>query len=144
MSDHGAQSDLKKADEVPATAVAESLNLDLLPVLTNAIAKPTEHLEAQPPNGKPLGLPRFLEYDTFDTSASSAPGAERGTGSAALQTHRGWMLQRIINTTYSTAEQEEAADVLIKDLDRKSVLRDWQDCVGNGLGADGVLGWLCH
>ena len=36
----------RKADKVPAAAVAEFLIFELLPVLTNAVAKPTEHVEA--------------------------------------------------------------------------------------------------
>lgn len=112
MSDHGAQSDFERADEVAATATATAklLILDFLPVLTNAVAKTTEHLNAQPPNGKPFCLPRFLEHHAFDISASSAPDAERGAGFAALQTHPVWMLQRIIDGMYGTAEQKEAAD----------------------------------
>lgn len=89
MSDHGAQSNFEKVDEVPSTAAVQFLIHDWLPVLSNAVAKPTEHLEAQPPNGKPLCLLRFLEHHILDISASSAPGAERGTGSGALQTHFG-------------------------------------------------------
>ena len=110
ISDDGAQSNSEKADEVPATTAVQFLILDLLPVISNAVAKPAEHLEAQPPEGRLLCLPRFLDNHTFDISASSASGAESGTGSAALQTHRGWMPQRIIDRMESTAEQEEAAD----------------------------------
>ena len=142
MSDYGAQSEFEKADEVPATAtaIARLLILDFLPILINAVAKTTEHLNAQPPNGKPLYLPRFLEHHTFNISASSAPGAERGTGSAALQTHPVWMVQRIIDRTYSTAEQKEAANVWIMDVGGDSVLKDWQDCVGNWVGSEWCVG----
>ena len=97
MSDHGTQSDFEKADEVPTAAIVESSSSKLLLVLSNTVVMPTEYVEAQPPNRKPFSLPRYLERHTFDISASSAPGAERGTVSAALQTYRGWMLQRIID-----------------------------------------------
>ena len=104
MSDYRAQSDFEKADEVLVTAVGEFLILDLLPVLTNAVAKPTEHLEAQLHRWETILSASFPRLDTFEISASSASGAERGTGSGALQTHRGWMLRRIMNGTYCTAE----------------------------------------
>ena len=80
MRDHGAQSEFEKAVVSTGSGGCGILVLDSLPVLANAVAKPTKHFEAQPRNGKPLILPRFLEHPTFEISASSAPGAERVQG----------------------------------------------------------------
>lgn len=116
MGVYGTQSDLKEANEAPATAdaVTKPLILDLLPILTNVVAQTMGHLNAQPQKGIPLFQPRFLEHPPFHVSASPVPDAEMATGSALPQTQHVWMLQCSINRTYNTPEQKQARNAWVR------------------------------
>lgn len=128
VSDYGSQ---RTADDVPSTvsAVAKLLLHDHLPILSSTVSATIQYLKEQPSTSEPIFLHRFLDHHPFTISGSSDTGADKAVGSHALRTHAIWMLQRIIDRTYSTTEQRKAADSWMLEVGGEEMLEGWRRCV---------------
>jgi hypothetical protein len=126
-----------KEDVVPSSSsqIVELLLADYIMVLKDTLNRTIQYLEetcAKLGNKRTgvisIKLPRTLGRHSFRIGSATGGSV---IGERNVYTHSIWMLDRILDRTYSSSVQRTASDKWLETFASQEILREWKECVAS-------------
>ncbi|KAF8438270.1 hypothetical protein BGX38DRAFT_916174 [Terfezia claveryi] len=115
-------------DDTPESSlkIASFLLSEYMPILKDTLNHTTEYISKRTGlETALLELPRWIGTHKFKLHADGTEVED----DRAVQVHAAWMFQRVIDRTYKTAEQCQAADSWLDCVGGQELVSTWRGCV---------------
>ena len=133
-------------DFVPSSSskIVELLLADYIMVLKDTLDRTIQYLEEsctklgnKRAGDVSIKLPRTLGRHNFSIGYATGEGA---VGERNVYTHSIWILDRILDRTYSSTVQQTTSDKWLETFSSQEVLRVWKECVTSWSKAQWKIG----